>query len=126
MDRQRQRHAEGAGFSFVVAERATDTAVGTIGLWLRELPRGRASVGYSVLPRYRGRGVAGGALRAVTAFAWTIPELHRIEAYIEPWNHGSWRAVENAGFQWEGLLRSHQEIGGRRRDMLLYAAVRSG
>ena len=28
-------------------------------------------------------------------------------------------------YEREGLLRSHQEIGGRRRDMLLYATVRS-
>jgi RimJ/RimL family protein N-acetyltransferase len=33
---------------------------------------------------------------------------------------------ERAGFKREGLLRSHQEIGGRRRDMLLYATIREG
>jgi RimJ/RimL family protein N-acetyltransferase len=50
--------------------------------------------------------------------------LHRIELYIEPWNTGSIGTAERAGYQREGLLRSHQEIGGRRRDMLLYASVR--
>jgi RimJ/RimL family protein N-acetyltransferase len=34
------------------------------------------------------------------------------------------RTAERAGYEREGLLRSHQEIGGRRRDMLLYAVVR--
>jgi RimJ/RimL family protein N-acetyltransferase len=29
-----------------------------------------------------------------------------------------------SGYQREGLLRSHQEIGGTRCDMLLYAATR--
>jgi RimJ/RimL family protein N-acetyltransferase len=32
-----------------------------------------------------------------------------------------------AGRRWlaeEGLLRSHQKIGGRRRDMLLYSIIR--
>lgn len=125
VERQRRRYDEGVGFSFVVVERATDTAVGTIGLWLRELSYGRASVGYSVAPRHRGRGIAGEALGAVTAFAWTIPELHRIQAYIEPWNHASRRAAENAGYRREGLLRGHQRIGGTYRDMLLYATVRS-
>ncbi len=31
---------------------------------------------------------------------------------------------ETSGYQREGLLRSHQEIGGIRRDMLLYARTR--
>jgi RimJ/RimL family protein N-acetyltransferase len=40
------------------------------------------------------------------------------------WNAGSIGTAERAGYEREGLLRSHQEIGGRRRDMLLYATVR--
>jgi [ribosomal protein S5]-alanine N-acetyltransferase len=74
-------------------------------------------------PERRGRGIAGAALAALTSFAWTIRARHRIELYIEPWNAGSVKTAERAGYQREGLLRSHQEIGGRRRDMLLYAAI---
>ncbi|HEY3649548.1 MAG TPA: GNAT family protein [Streptosporangiaceae bacterium] len=85
---------------------------------------GRAMAGYSVVPSARGRGFASAALIALTSFGWTIPALHRIELYIEPWNTGSIGTAERAGYQREGLLRSHQEIGGRRRDMLLYASVR--
>ncbi len=79
-------------------------------------------MGCALSPRHRGRGAA---TSAVTAFGWTIPAPHRIELYIEPWNTGSLRAAENAGYVREGLLRSHQEIGGVRRDMLLYAVTRS-
>ena len=53
-----------------------------------------------------------------------IPQLHRVELYVEPWNTASVRTAENAGYEREGLLRSHGEIGGRRLDMLLFAAVR--
>jgi ribosomal-protein-alanine N-acetyltransferase len=122
--RQRGRLAEGIGFSFVIAEAGTGRGVGGIGLWLAGLDNGRATAGYSVIPSARGRGIASAALTALTSFAWTIPELHRIELYIEPWNTGSVKTAERAGFQREGLLRSHQEIGGHRRDMLLYAAIR--
>lgn len=124
VDRQRGRLAEGLGFSFAVAEADTDRAVGGIGLWLAGLRQGRATVGYSIIPSARGRGLAAAALIAVTEFAWTIPALHRIELHIEPWNEGSIRTAERAGYEREGLMRSHQEIGGRRRDMLLYATVR--
>jgi RimJ/RimL family protein N-acetyltransferase len=124
IDRQRGRLAEGIGFSFVIAEAGTGRGVGGIGLWLSGLDQGRATAGYSVMPSARGLGLAAAALTALTAFAWSIQDLHRIELYIEPWNTGSVRTAERAGFEREGLLRSHQEIGGRRRDMLLYATIR--
>lgn len=123
--RQPTRYTDGVGFSFAVVDAGSGRAVGATGLWLTALASGRATAGYSVSPAHRGRGVATSALKAVTAFAWTIPALHRIELYIEPWNTGSVRAAEAAGYAREGLLRSHQEIGGARRDMLLYAAIRS-
>jgi len=126
IDRQRGRLAEGAGFSFAIAEAGTGRGVGGIGLWLTALGHGRAAAGYSVIPSARGQGLAAAALTAVTGFAWSIPALHRIELYIEPWNQGSIRTAERAGYEREGLLRSHQEIGGRRRDMLLYAVIRDG
>ena len=122
--RQRRRLAEGIGLSFAIAEAESGNAVGTIGLWLQNLSAGRATAGYSVSAAHRGRGIASNALRALTTFAWTIPALHRVELYIEPWNNGSIHVAETSGYQREGLLRSHQEIGGTRRDMLLYATTR--
>jgi RimJ/RimL family protein N-acetyltransferase len=105
-------------------DRTSNEAFGQAGLWLAAIVDGRATAGYSVAPRHRGHGLAGQALIALTRFAWTIPRLHRVELYIEPWNIGSTRAAETANYQWEGLLRSHQEIGGNRVDMLLYASIR--
>ncbi len=123
IQRQHQRLTEGMGYSFCVTDPA-DQAVGTAGLWLAELSRGRATVGYCVAPRFRGHGYGRRALSTLTEFAWTLPELSRIEAYIEPWNLGSVRTVEACGYGREGLLRSHQPIGDRRADMLLYAILR--
>ena len=121
--RQHERMPTGVGYSFCVTDPA-DQAVGTAGLWLADLSQGRATVGYSIAPRFRGRGFARSALRTLTEFAWTLPELFRIEAYIEPWNAGSVRTAEACGYVREGLLRSHQPIGDRRADMLLYANLR--
>ncbi|MBO0906931.1 GNAT family N-acetyltransferase [Arthrobacter sunyaminii] len=124
VERQRQHHIRGTGLAFSIADAGTGRCLGQIGLWLRELGQGRAQAGYAVSPDARGRGAAANALLALCGFAWSIPELHRIELYIEPWNTASVRTAENAGFSREGLLRSHQEIAGARRDMLLYAVVR--
>ncbi len=124
VDRQRGRLAEGLGLSFAIADAGSGRAVGSIGLWLQNLSAGRATVGYSVSSAHRGRGVASNALQAVTAFGWTIPQLHRIELYVEPWNVGSLHVAQAAGYQREGLLRSYIEFGGTRGDMLLSASLR--
>lgn len=126
VERQRQRYADGTGFSFAIADLSTDRALGGIGLWVKNLEEGRATAGYSVAARERGNNFASAALTALTQFAWTLPQLHRIELYIEPWNTASIRVAERAGYVREGLLRSHQSIGGSRRDMILYAAIREG
>ena len=121
---QRGQFTEGERFSFAIADAESDTAVGAIGLGLRHLSAGRATAGYAVSPVHRGRGIATSALKALNRFAWTIPGLYRVELYIEPWNTSSIHVAEASGYQREGLLRSHQEIGGIRRDMLLYAITR--
>lgn len=123
--RQQTRHTAGTGFSFAIVDHTEGRCAGFTGLWVRELPAGRATIGYGIAPSCRGRHLAADALRAVTSFAWTIPGLHRTELYIEPWNTASIRTAERAGYLREGLLRSYQEIAGRRRDMLLYSAVRN-
>lgn len=124
IERQRQRHIGGTGFSFSIADLETDRSVGNIGLWLKEWNTGRAQIGYAIAPNERGHRTASDALCALTTFAWTIAHLHRLELYIEPWNAASIRTAERAGYNCEGLLRSHQEIAGKRCDMFLYAAIR--
>lgn len=124
IERQHDRLVTGAGYSFCIALTMTDEAVGGAGLWLASIEQGRATAGYAIAPGCRGQGLAGQALRALTTFAWTLPEVQRIELYIEPWNTASERTAQTAGYQREGLLRSHQVIGRSRVDMLLYAAVR--
>ena len=126
IQRQHDRRTAGEGLSFAVVDRDTGTALGQAGLWLAGLAHGRATAGYSVAPSARGSGIGAEALIALTGHAWSIAGLHRVELYIEPWNAASIRTAERAGYAREGLLRSHQEIGGRRRDMLLFAALRPG
>jgi [ribosomal protein S5]-alanine N-acetyltransferase len=122
--RQQQRWITGAGYSFAIA-RPGQTAVGQIGLWLRDAAQGRASIGYWVIASERRQGVATHALRAISSWGLTVPDLERLELYVEPWNEGSWRVAEQAGYQREGLLRSWQQVGGERRDMYVYALLRS-
>jgi RimJ/RimL family protein N-acetyltransferase len=48
----------------------------------------------------------------------------RLELYVEPWNVGSIRTAERAGFVREGLLRKAERVGVERRDMFVYGRLR--
>ncbi|WP_218021749.1 GNAT family N-acetyltransferase [Nocardia harenae] len=121
--RQHRRAADGEGWSFAIAEAASDTAVGQIGLWRRDIAHGRVSIGYWVEHDHRGRSYATRALRLLSDWGATLDGISRLELYVEPWNEGSWRAAESAGLRREGLLRRWQKIDGVPRDMYLYARL---
>ncbi|USQ76292.1 GNAT family N-acetyltransferase [Ornithinimicrobium cryptoxanthini] len=122
--RQHDRLTTGAGYSFAIADLATDRAVGSIGLWLRDVDEGRASTGYWVAPDFRRRGYVATALQALTSWALSLDGIDRVQLYVEPWNEGSWRAAESCAYQREGLLRSWQKIGDERKDMYMYSVLR--
>jgi [ribosomal protein S5]-alanine N-acetyltransferase len=121
--RQHDRLASSAGYSFAIADAATGHAVGQIGLWLANISAGRASTGYWLASRFRRRGYATAALTAISRWGFSLDGVRRIEAYVEPWNEGSWRAAENAGFRREGLMRSWQQVGPERVDMYMYSLL---
>ena len=121
--RQHDRLATGAGYSFAIADAATGTAAGQIGLWLRDLTEGRADTGYWIAPQFRRRGYVTAALTALSRWALALDGIERLQLCVEPWNEGSWRAAERAGFVREGLLRSWQRVGPERRDMYLYSLL---
>jgi RimJ/RimL family protein N-acetyltransferase len=121
--RQHQRLYDGLGYSFAVADRTTDEALGGAGLWIH--PERPATAGYVIAPSRRGRGAASDALRALLGFAWTLPGIDRVELFIEPWNAASIRVAERCGFNCEGSMPGDGVVGGERKDMLRYGADRS-
>lgn len=123
IERQHERLGSGVGYSFAIADSTTDEAVGQIGVWLRNRDEGRISIGYWIGSRFRRKGFASAALNAITEWALTLDGAERLELYIEPWNEGSWRTAQRAGYQREGLMREWQRVGRERRDMYMYSRL---
>jgi RimJ/RimL family protein N-acetyltransferase len=63
-------------------------------------------LGYLVVPKARGRGIATEALRALTAWAFDELDPVRIELLISPENTASRIVAERCGYTYEGTLRS--------------------
>lgn len=121
--RQNQRAVDGVGWAFAVATSEEEPASGFVGIFWRDRQEGRASIGYWTEPDARWRGVTTRAVRLAATWALEHDGLMRLEAYIEPWNTGSIRVAEGAGFEREGLMRSFAPIGDERMDALLYARL---
>lgn len=86
---------------------------------------GRADVGYWLLPEGRGRGCATRAVLLISE--WAIRELGivRLQLWAEPENVASLRVADRRGYQREGVLRSFEEVGGRRVDSVMFSLLPS-
>lgn len=123
VDRQHRRLRDGIGYSFCIARASDDQALGQIGLWPHRHGRGRATIGYWIVPTFRGAGLATRALGLVSGWGVEHPGVHRLELYVEPWNEGSWRTAEHVGYVREGLMRRWEAVGDEPRDMYMYSLL---
>jgi len=85
-----------------------------------------AEVGYWVGRAFWGRGLASGALRLVSAWAWRErPELTRLFAPIFSWNLASQRVAQKCGYVLEAQLPQSAIKAGRIIDRVQYACYRT-
>jgi ribosomal-protein-alanine N-acetyltransferase len=115
--------AAGTDVATLVVDAETDALLGSVGIHAIDPATGRCAAGYWVAPQARGRGVAARGLRLLCDYVFADLGVERIELWIEPENVASQRVAEAAGFRREGLMRSFMQVGGRRRDMLMYARL---
>jgi ribosomal-protein-alanine N-acetyltransferase len=125
IERQNQRSLSGEGWSLAIADAGTDVAFGQIGLWIGHLSKGRAEIGYWIAPGSRRMGAASRALGLLVGWAFEQLDVDRLSLFIEPWNEGSIKTAERAGFTRDGTLRGWERIDGESKDMLSFARLRS-
>jgi RimJ/RimL family protein N-acetyltransferase len=120
-NRQRER---GEGMHLVIADAETDAFLGSVGIHRINRTEGRCDIGYFLAPWARGRGAMTRAVRLLSAWIFDTLPIERIEITIEPGNAASRAVAERAGYELEGVLRSHTVIKGTRRDMAIYSLLR--
>lgn len=79
-------------------------------------------IGYFVLPKARGRGVATTIARALAEHAFSVG-VERVAAYVNVGNTASERVLERAGFTREGVVRSMPKPDGKRVDKTLFSLL---
>jgi len=116
--------AAGDRQEFVVVERGSSRAVGTIGLSHIDHRDRRAEYGILVgEPDARGKGLAAEASRLLLDHAFRTLALHRVYLHVFPDNEPALRLYRAVGFEPEGVLRDHLWKAGRARDVVSMAIL---
>lgn len=107
----------------IVAERASGRVLGD--LVVRLGWEGRAAeIGYTLAPRYWGRGYAAEALEALVEYLFEGLGVTRLFGMLHPDNLRSASVLERCGFRFEGHTRSSYWVGGECSDDWIYGLTR--
>ncbi|WCN82459.1 GNAT family N-acetyltransferase [Micromonospora sp. LH3U1] len=110
----------------LITDVASGTPAGSCGLSFTDVAAGEASVGYALLPGWRGRGYATRAVRLLAGWAFGPAGMARLTAGTVPDNTASHRVLERVGFQREALQRGRLPgLAGARLDDLTFALLPS-
>lgn len=77
-------------------------AVGAAGFFGPPNDEGEVEIGYSVVSKFRRRGVAGELVAGLIQRLAQFPEVRRVIAHTHPDNKASVRVLERLGFRYEG------------------------
>ena len=117
-----QRWQEESGADWAVT--ACAAVAGRVGIKRFDLWEGIAELSYWVMPSARGRHVAARAAAAVSAWAFDVAGLHRLELIHASGNQASCRSANRAGFTPEGTMRQQGRHADGWHDMHLHARLR--
>lgn len=112
--------------TFAYAVTVDDRAVGSIGAFRQEnIHRRTAELGYYLAEEYWGQGIMTEAIQTLCGIIFETTDILRIYAEPFSYNAGSRRALEKAGFRYEGTMKSNAVKNGKVVDMALYSLTRS-
>ena len=83
------------------------------------------NIGIALLARARGQGYGSRAQRLLAEYLFAHTQVNRVEAETEMQNVAERRALEKAGFTFEGTVRGSCYRAGKWRDMASYSILRA-
>ena len=115
-DRLRLRPGEAAWWNWLVVDRASGEAIGSVAFGGPVNQDGAVLVGYAMYADYEGRGYATEAVKALVAWAFGQPGVREVRALAPVWNTPALRVAENVGMR-PVASEEDDDVG----EVLLYA-----
>lgn len=112
------------GMRWVIARKDTDEYAGDIGFFGYDARNRRVELGYKLCCAHWGKGVVSAFIGMIVPWGFRERGYNRIEAYVEPGNPGSSKALLKNGFSLEGVLREYEVVRGKAVDLEVYSILR--
>lgn len=111
--------------TFAFAITLNNMVIGSIGIFRQgNIHRQTAELGYYIAEEYWGKGIMTEAVKQICEYVFANSDIIRIYAEPFAYNIASCRALEKAGFQYEGTLRSNAVKNGKVIDMKMYSLLK--
>ena len=111
--------------TFAFAITVDNMVIGSIGIFRQgNIHRQTAELGYYIAEEYWGKGIMTEAVKQICEYVFDNSDIIRIYAEPFAYNIASCRALEKAGFQYEGTLRSNAVKNGKVIDMKMYSLLK--
>lgn len=111
--------------TFAFAITVNNMVIGSIGIFRQgNIHRQTAELGYYIAEEYWGKGIMTEAVKQICEYVFANSDIIRIYAEPFAYNIASCRALEKAGFQYEGTLRSNAVKNGKVIDMKMYSLLK--
>jgi ribosomal-protein-alanine N-acetyltransferase len=117
-ERLRERPGESPWWNWLVVDRETGEAAGSVAFAGPPGAEGAVLVGYAMYPAYEGRGYATEAVKAMVAWAFAQPGVREVRALAPVWNTPALRVAENVGMR-PVASEEDDDVG----EVLLYAVT---
>ena len=112
--------------TFAYAITQNDRAIGSIGAFRQgNIHWQTAELGYYLAEKYWGKGIMTEAIRQLCGIIFDTTDILRIYAEPFAYNTGSRRALEKAGFCYEGTMKNNAVKNDKVLDMALYSLTRT-
>jgi RimJ/RimL family protein N-acetyltransferase len=125
LDMYEQGRRDGTREAFAVVDDEDGSFLGLALAPVIEADDQTVELGYVIAPHARGRGVATGALRLLTEWAFSELGAERAELLISVDNTASKIVAERSGYVREGVLRSMYVKQGIREDLEIWSRLPS-
>ncbi len=109
---------------FGIENKETQEIIGMIDLNSINETHQHGELGYWLAKPFWGKGIMLEAIQMFTGYCFDKIKLVRIYAHVHPKNIASWKILEKARFEREGLLKNYLCINGKMYDRYIYAKLK--
>lgn len=110
---------------FQLIDKNTQKIIGWCGYHTWYVKHRRAEIGYSLYEdQHKQKGLMSEALYSILEYGFEVMDLHRVEAFIAPYNIPSVKLIQKFSFVEEGLLREHYLFNGNLEDSAVFSLLK--